>query len=348
MKIIITHTDRDAVGSLLVMSLAMPTLLDDYIISYQNPNTFKKLKEEGIRINGETFGLSSFDDIIITDLEYKDFLKDYSNISLLIDHHPLSDELEDMPFEVVNSSSYNNLPEGKSHCATSLAFHYYKDELEANLNRIEMSRLEKLVEIIRRWDTWDWVNYKPSSLSHFLDYTKKQRKGPLDSYDMSILPLILQYIEDYDADLDLMIHYVKSSSNETRRGILNNSMLDKGINRLYEMIEITDEMKFTEKIVDVNGVKLSLYNNNTGKYFDVSVGCELLKYTSRLQNIGILNIRDNTLILNMRGDGSEDLGSLARKFGGGGHKQACSCPISHEDIKVIERVYNKELYFEGN
>lgn len=139
------------------------------------------------------------------------------------------------------------------------------------------------------------------------------------------------------------------------------------INKKINPEKIAQKIFFEKSIKSVNLFKLSLdtlkFNKNKKVCF-MKVKKEFFKRTKTKEEdtegfveylisikgveIGVLfKEKENGVKVSLRSKGNIDVESLAKKFGGGGHREAAGCFFKNKNIEEVEKIIEKELKWMG-
>lgn len=153
------HADLDGIASIILSKLTMET---DY--SYHGYQTINEKVMEFI--NDETNN-ELYSEVIITDIslnqetaELIDLIKDLKNYSIkLIDHHVTAEHLIKYDWCIIK-----NKTEEHKHSGTELTYQYLL-KLHPENKFLSSKKTKQFVELVRRWDTWDWTILNDKSAS---------------------------------------------------------------------------------------------------------------------------------------------------------------------------------------
>ena len=284
---LITHNDLDGVGCYIVAKYLFGDTCD-IDVSFCTHHSLKEVLDETILCMNE------FNRIYITDIapteEYFDlfFSKAFIDKTELFDHHKTSEFLTDYDFSHVHVEKNRVLQSG-----TTLFYEYLKG-LEG-INK-PTHYLEKFVELIRLWDTWDWYktnNLEAKALNDLL-YLKgikwfyKDMLVLLDE-DEGLFSAVDEIMLTYEADKKK--RYIKAKSKEIIE---------------YDLDDYHIGVIFAEQYVSELG------NNVCEQHpefdFVVVVSGKTCSFRTVKENI--------------------DVSEIAKHYGGGGHPKASGCPIS--------------------
>jgi hypothetical protein len=227
----------------------------------------------------------------------------------LIDHHRTAESL--------NKYSWANVEvekDGIKQCGTTLFYEY----LVKNNLISESKLLDDFVETVRSYDTWDWVksgNLKAKNLSSLCKFYGCERFTEQYFY-------ILNY-QDYK-------NIVEFDIDKDEIELL--SILDEKIKYL-----IDGKLKKLKKF--------SIDGNSVGIVFCDNIECTSLLGEEAFQVYPELDycciIYDGGIALRSHSEGEFDVSEIAKKLGGGGHKNAAGCRLNENTYKYFE------LYFKN-
>jgi phosphoesterase RecJ-like protein len=135
------------------------------------------------------------------------------------------------------------------------------------------------------------------------------------------------------------------------------------INKNINPERIAQKIFFEKSIKSVNLFKLSLETlklSKNKKICFMKVKKEFFKKTKTKEEdtegfveylisikgieVGVLfKERENGIKVSLRSKGKIDVESIAKKFGGGGHKEAAGCFFENKNIEEVEKIIEKEL-----
>lgn len=253
---------------------------------------------------------NQYKQIYMCDLSIPDDMADIVNQKIKnlkhFDHHPTNTYVSKYDWSIVISEINGFKPSG-----TSLFYDY----LVTNKILTKSVKLDEFVEAIRSYDTWDFVNTNNLLGKH--------------------LTMIFS-----------MYGQVKFINTFYER--LINSDNKFKLNELEEkLIEIkTEEMNNYVIQCDNNLIKTKFMNYNVGitisELFRSEVGNRLSdKYKDELDFILIIDFHRKSY--SMRTVNEVDLGLLAKKLGGGGHKKAAGFPMNKENNKLIFNIIRDNI-----
>ncbi len=227
----------------------------------------------------------------------------------VIDHHNTRIGKQDK-FDWVKITDAN--AEGLKECGTSLFYQYL---VQAGLLK-KTETLDEFVDLTRLFDTWTWQASE-----------KRDDAKMLDSFGAVL---------DKEKYIDYMVEKVKNNQtfkfNDNEKACLQNYMT-------VELPKKVDEYISKMQIVDFEGKKagyveiLDKFKNYIGeKLKSLPLGEKLDFMLMPIQDRGTVSLRS------IKEDC--DVGAIAAKYGGGGHKAAASIP--KWNFKKIEKQIVKE------
>lgn len=209
MKIkLFTHTDLDGISCGIVGKLAFDDDIDIVYCDYHNIN-------ELVIAFINSSKLKKFTHIFITDISVnEEVAKKLDEVSsnnhkvVLLDHHATAKWLEEIYDWATVKSTYED---GTKTAGTTLFLDYIKEHFSDNLKDIEA---DVYAEIVRRYDTWDWVSLSDDEPKKFNDLFKILGRNRfiknmipaiktfgngifLSEYELSILELYQEQIDRY-------------------------------------------------------------------------------------------------------------------------------------------------------
>lgn len=317
---LITHSDLDGVGCAILFKTVYP----DGNIQYMRPDNINKKINKWL--DEETY--KYFDKVVITDLSvdektaYKiDSLIKENRLNLtIIDHHDSASELAnkyDWFYEIGETNGYTQ-------SATSLFYFYLLNHIDST-QKFKVSILNgysNMVEAIRLYDTWEWVNDKsnpaPSQLNDLLWLTGRERFIHRFLTNSEIYPLST-------AESTLL-----SKNDEDKTKYLNRTL----------KYDVTYDYDFGGNLVTI--VNAHQFINELGSAILESDDFKMRK--SKV--VAMINF---PMTISLRSDDNKSAEELAIKLGGGGHEDSAGIPIIQNE-KVIKpvldyysKVLNKEL-----
>lgn len=309
-----SHTDMDGEGCDILAKLAFGAEnVDTYYCGYDNiDNSVRKLLPKA----------NQYDYCFITDISVSPHLADiidrgYYNFKLL-DHHATSVGLSKYPWCTVSVENET----GIKTCGTELFYKWLLDNhFLDNLQKNQLSSAEEMVELIRRYDTWDWASmgeegFVSKNLNDLFGlYSKKQFADRCISriesgssfYSFSQEDLLLLGIEQQRID-----SYIKQKDSYLKTASLCGHNCG---------------MVFAERYISELGHKL----------------CDL---HPELDFIVLINMNGRISYRTQRED--LDIGKeIASVFGGGGHVGSAGSEFNKDEIAdmILKSIFKEELVF---
>lgn len=307
---LVTHNDLDGIGCYIVLSSFIGAEnIDVSFVDYGDID-----KEVGNVIEN----IDNYMKLFITDISVKDedvinsickLVENDENKVTLLDHHKTALELNKYNWAKVCVDI-----DGRVTCGTELMFKYCKDKGIKKITTIfdikncfskEKITLDAFVELIRRYDTWEWYNV----------YNDVQSKNLND----------LLYILGKEAFIEKFLAKVSMTNSFVLFDDMDKMLIEQRQKEIDSYIS-----KMNERIYDVN-VK---------DYLGGVVFAE--NFTSELGNeLGRLNPKyDFILIIKMSSGGMSfrtvkedvDVSEIAKLFGGGGHSKASGALLDSQHI----------------
>jgi len=321
--ILLTHTDLDGYGSNLLLETydirARMVNLDNHIVDSYVLEMIRRLKEKEMDIPKALF---------ITDLGlkpevakelnewYQRLPEDKKPTLKLFDHHKTALHLNQYDWATVIVGEGMNKPSG-----TSLFYEFLKSETDRKLPEEKQEKLNRLVELIRSYDTWEWKETNDHLASDLNDLFYLMKRN-----------LFIQHRLDW-----LNGPYsVKSCFFEQERFLLS-----------MERERIKNYLRAKSKQMVVLN---DFFKNESGKYFNVGVlqaenyiselGDHLCQTNRDLDFVAMFDVTKNKVSFRARKP-EVDLTPLVKSFGGGGHSQAAGCSLNGIGFELIEKVYDK-------
>lgn len=264
--------------------------------------------------------LNSYDTIYLTDMninesQYLELKKlapnfDFNNKFKMFDHHPTSLPMNKYEFATVIVEE-----NGIKTCGALLLYNYlvkeYKDDLYYNLGRTVEHYLGELIEHVRQWDTWDWVNTGNTYAKH------------INSLSM------IQSIKDF-------------VNNTTSRLIWGKSVISKQEMAILEFEEKQINRYCKNKENEVKPLEIAGYNLGClfAEQYQSELGNHLSNRFPKYDGILMIDIAKQKCSLRTSREGV-DMSILAKMYNGGGHIKACGFTLPFDNLEVIEAVKNK-------
>lgn len=234
---------------------------------------------------------TEYDKIYITDLNVNENTaemidKNISDKVCLLDHHKSHIHLNQ--YEWANVIVESN---GIKQCGASL---FYKHLLETDNDLKQYNSLDKFVELIRLYDTYDWVetnNLKAKGLSDILRFVP--RSEFISTYFIR-LTNDKSYFE-FDKSHETALYYFSLYEEKYIKKKLDETLISQ------------DVFGNTVGYVFCDEDYRSIVGNKICENFNVDYACIINRYRCSLRSIGDF-----------------DVSKIAMEYGGGGHKNAAS------------------------
>lgn len=324
-----THTDLDGIGSSII-SKALKNYVPSFSlvdITYCEPNT---INDEVRKFISEKQYMH-YTDIFITDLSVcKDVASKIDEINkeskehrfTLLDHHKTAEYLNEYEWatvsceEQISGESYNSI---FKHSGTSLFYTYISTTYGNFIPGILNTKLKEFTELVRLYDTWEWSTLKNSTIRNY-------------SYNMNTLLKIY----DRDKFIDTMVTRIITAPVAVRWSW----WFDDVDTELLEL-EYSRNEKYIKDVVDG---KIHLCNDNDGNTFGLVFAekCinDISTYVSDnymgIDYVAIVSMSNRTVSLRTRYD-NVDVSVIAKRNGGGGHKQSSGFVINDEMMNLFIR-----------
>lgn len=303
MKILIfTHeADIDGMGGAILGNLAFEK--SDYVLCETHSINAQVMKT----INNKT--IYNYDLVFVTDLcirkeviaiiENDERLR---NIFFVFDHH--KSEIAD---DTLNCSFINLIVENdEGKCSgTSLFYDFLLQRGDLN----KEDKITYLVELIRRYDTWEWkTKYNdemPLKLKVLFDILGKEEfiSNVSNKIKMDEELFTIQELDLIESKTEEIKHKVKSIISEIKIKIIEGLRVGIIYNMVYE------------------------YRNEVA---------ETLREGEYNISYVILIMKDKNSVSFRSIETKNDVGIIAQNLGGKGHKEAASCPLSEKFYEFIK------------
>lgn len=304
------HVDFDGMGCAILAKLAFK---DDVNIEFcNNPSdTTKKVQEFIDSKDVENYDLIFITDLSIFDELAKEIDSKFTNFKL-IDHHKTALNLNKYTWCKVEEY-HDDLKEIKA-SGTSLFFSHliYKDLINNDLRYYHV--IEYFVEIVRKYDTWDWKALN--------DAVPKQWNDLL--YILGREKFINEVISRITNNFCLRI----SPSDEL--------LLELNQEKIDRYIEFKQEEIIRHKVCGYNaGVIFA-------EQYISELGNRLAENNPDLDFIVIINM---SRAISYRTVKEVDLSEIAKIYGGGGHPKASGSLIDKEvRLKLVNSLFKVSLW----
>ena len=295
MKVLLfTHkVDIDGMGCAILGNLAF----DDITVVYSD--TFEINQQIQKFIDNKQ--IDNYDKIFVTDLCIKKPLINFfdetprlRDKTQIIDHHKAEIDEGNAKFSISHIVVENE----RGKCSGTSLFYEYLKENDA----IEpTTEIDKLVELTRQYDTWEWKSKYNNELAN----------------DLNIVFAILKQ--------DL---YVQTITNKLKnKEIIFDEILMSRIEKYKKhLLEKSLEYIKNINVVNIKSQKIGVIENMLDEYKnDVA---ELIRAKENPHNLDVVAmIVENRNVVVFRAVSEEgDVGEIASAFGGKGHNKAGSCP----------------------
>ncbi len=314
--LLITHDDLDGVSCGIVLESAKGSWLSE--INYRNYDDI----DQSIRSLIESERHKEFDRIFMTDISFKkndeiiklinDNIKDKF---ILLDHHKTAEWLNEYEWAMVKTEL-----NGRLTCGTELVFQYMKDT-----NRIDMSSnikflFEEFVEMVRLYDTFDFkrvIADMPADITAIDEEMAEKFNRAVASEELNTYMHFVGLFNFNDEMID-NIYCQDMIITPEMEGIISclNAQKMEYVKQKITEYEYTNELfegycvalVYAEKYASDIGYRINIADNS-------------------MDFVAIVDPSKNTISLRSR-DGGVDVGEVAKKYGGGGHKNAAGVKYS--------------------
>ncbi|NPC92977.1 oligoribonuclease [Bacillus sp. WMMC1349] len=299
MYYVYSHNDLDGVGCGIIAKIAFGeqvdvrynsvTSLDIQVERFLSAVENRRKTQEGLFITD----LSVHQD---NEKRLNDYAESGGKIKL-IDHHKTALHFNQYPWGLVKV----DYEDGRLASATSLFYEY----LIENGLLTKTKALDQFVELVRKYDTWEW-----------------ERTEDLQAKRLNDLFFMVS-IDEFE---EKMIRRLKENEQFSF-----NEFEEKILDMEEEKIERYIRRKRREIVQTfINGHCVGIvYAEN----YHSEVGNELGKDNPHLDYIAILNPGGKKVSLRTIHD-QIDVSEIAATFGGGGHAKASGCPLTNEVFKL--------------
>lgn len=237
--------------------------------------------------------------------------------------------------------------------------------------------IDKMKELQKKNKDFIWIDHHSSKIRE-IEKKKLKISGLRDSenknsacvltwrylYPTEKVPALLQYIEDIDlwnfAYNDTLPIVTALDIDEKEDRQMLEAMLDAGWwNDILPGLLAKGHLyvKLIEKQIDNivknastkmwRGWTVSILNTPIHKSF---IGDRILKTNHRAKFVILWSVDNDIVRVGLRGNSDINLGEIASKYGGGGHKQAAGFNISFNDFKkhVLDKLENPSVNWRVN
>lgn len=295
-----TDTDLDGVGCNIVLSQFY-----DVDCTYHAPGTLDNVIADYIASFDLRHPYDVPDILMISDLSVSDsnlaselfekFGVDFGVRVEILDHHTSALWLNRLGGHVCTELN------GRSTCGTELVYEFCKQSDEFSFPAEIQECIERFVEVVRLWDTWDWT----------LKTTCKDDKYLAEGFDQ-----LSKYLQPND--------FMKLMSFNLCAGELLDEKTQQLMNTLLEI----KHREIKSKLSVIQDVEFCGYRTGivfSDKY-ESDIGNELCK---KGYEVGmIIDLYDNTVSLRSI-DENVDVSNIAVMYNGGGHAHAAGFPLNY-------------------
>ncbi|GAE37527.1 DHH family phosphoesterase [Halalkalibacter akibai] len=293
---IFSHNDLDGVGCGILAKLAFK---DQVEVRYNSV--------QGLDFQVERFLEQKADkhELLITDLsvhneneaKLESFFKKGGKVQLL-DHHKTALHFNKYKWAKVQVT----YDDGRLASATSLLYDYYKEQklLESN------PTIDRFVELIRQWDTWEW-----------------DKNNTIEAKRLNDLFYMISIEEFEERMLNRLLNASSFTFDDFEEKILD--MEDNKIERYIHRKRRELIQTFIDDLC-VGVVYAESYHSELGNV--IGKDCPHLDY------IAILNMGGKKIAFRTIHD-EVDVSQIANQFGGGGHSKAAGCSINEDAYKLF-------------
>ncbi|ENY8365389.1 TPA: DHH family phosphoesterase [Clostridioides difficile] len=294
---LITHNDLDGVGCCIIAKYILREQIDVNYCNYKNINdvVLDTLKNH-----------DKYEQILITDISVnEDVAKKLDRIKnkvQLLDHHPTALFLNNYDWANVEIECNK----GKT-CGTQMLFNY----LQRCYDDTSESTLKYFIELVRRYDTWEWKDkYNDLDAKYLNDLM----------YIMGIEDFIMDMLTKIDSDEMCLFDKLSLKLLEIKQKEIDRYVEKKDENIMVkEILGYNAGIVFAENHISELGNKLSELHPELD--FIVIINREIISYRT---------IKDNI-----------NLSEIAKVFGGGGNPKASGSQIDESCIdNYIKDIFN--------
>lgn len=344
----ISHLDLDGYGASILSEILMQfypegaaTLETVNILPNRLPTELEKTFEE----------IDNYDLIVITDLAVNQKLVDmikehpHGNKVKVFDHHLC--EINDLPDNFVVTEQ-SPIQKGKLTCATELYYDFIRNDRVYTLihNPSIRKAIAYFVECVRVYDTFEFWSTRNDSINE-LDMTY---------FDAPRLNTLF-HIMDRDEFKDYIKNYIYSQNWEC----LTNSNDDyPWISKVLEL-EQNKNTKYVESAIRRmvrTPFKYTIYKNGNVHDFDYHIGVIFAEKSSpviantaleRNEDLDFCAVVSNNQVSIYANKPEINVSTIAKVFGGGGHKEAAGFTIPYVNASVFNmQHFEKIMLCAGN
>ncbi|MDI0267862.1 DHHA1 domain-containing protein [Clostridioides difficile] len=293
---LITHNDLDGVGCYIIANYILHEQIEVNYCNYKNVNdvVLDTLEKH-----------DKYEKVFITDISVnKEVAKKLDKIKdkiQLLDHHPTALFLNNYDWANVEIECSKSKT-----CGTQMLFDY----LKRDYNNLSESTLKCFIELVRRYDTWEWKDkYNDLDAKHLNDLM----------YIIGIEDFIIDMLTKIDKNTDLFdklsLKLLEIKQKEIDRYV---DEKDKTI-MVKEILGYNAGIVFAENHISELGNRLSELHPELD--FIIIINREIISYRT---------IKDNI-----------NLSKIAKIFGGGGHPKTSGSQIDECCIdNYIKNIFN--------
>ena len=260
--------------------------------------------------------LNTFDSVFVTDCSFDIALATkLKNKVKLFDHHKTADEFNQFDWAKVSEQI-----DGRNTCGTELWHNYLLKKGYLSFPR------KFFVEQVRLYDTWDW-SANPSNLPKYLN-------------DVIYIHGLSNFVDTFAERLSKRDLNELTIFSQTER-----DLLDREQTRIQKYVNKKNK---AAKIVEVDGKKIAV---NFADDNQSAVGNAMCN-TYDVDYVMMFSL-DKSIVSLRSSDDGEDVATVAKTIGGGGHQHAAGSPIEETIInnlitEVLHKVYQGDVTFHSD
>lgn len=307
---LISHKDLDGVACYIVLSNYIG--IDNVEVSFVDYNNIEEVVMESLKNH------SAYSKILITDISVKEdeTINSISKIHILdnqkiqiLDHHKTALDLNKYPWAYVSVMLNDRLTCGAELVLNYCKEYYMGDSIKQAYSSSDtlskMVTIEEFVELVRRYDTWDWYNVHN-------DNNAKELND-------------LFYILGVDEFKDIFANKAFGHERFELFSLSEKVLLEQRQKEIKEYIEKVDN-----RIFDAN-----IHGHFAGivfaENFISEVGNKLGELNPQYDFILVINMSSCKMSFRTIKD-EIDVSEIAKLFGGGGHPKASGASLNKELI----------------
>lgn len=299
---LLTHNDLDGVGCYIVANIMLPShyKID---VTYCTHSNIKEMTSETI------LHLDEYEKVYMTDIVVYDsyiqqfFTPEVASKFVIIDHHKTAVELNKYEFAHVSVEKNGVLMSG-----TYLFYKYLKE-----IYNVSNRKLERFVENVRAYDTWDWKKNgnQLAKTTNDLMYIKGINDFAEDMIDAVANTEDDLFLKETDwillkYETQKLVNYIKSKEKD---------IIDFRLGDNYHLGVV-----YAEQYVSDLGNQLALQHP---EYDAIAI--------IGAKTVSLRTIRDDI-----------DVSEIAKQYGGGGHQKAAGFLIESMDrMMYIMKIFKK-------